>query len=263
MRVTVCELPDEPEAFGRQWQRLGDHVHAEHSDLVVLPEMAFVPWFATTPRFNRDVWADAVACHDQWLERMDHLGEVIVCGSRPLDTPAGRRNVAFVREPHGEVRLVHEKAYLPDEQGAWEASWYDPGTLAFEPTTAGGASLGFLICSELWAFDWAIHYGRRGADLLITPRLTGKATRDKWLTAGRAAAIVAGAYSLSSNRVDTPDRSKNLGGQGWIVDPDGDVLALTSVERPFITTEIALEAAHAAKSTYPRYVLTPADGLDR
>ena len=111
MLVTVCELPDDPEAFAPCWQQLVAHVHAARSQLVLLPELAFVPWFATTPRFNRDVWADAIACHDQWLGRLGELGDVIVCGSRPLDTPAGRRNVAFIHEPHSHVRLVHEKAY--------------------------------------------------------------------------------------------------------------------------------------------------------
>ena len=46
----------------------------------------------------------------------------------------------------------------------------------------------------------------------------------------------------------------DLGGQGWITGPDGDVLDRTSQEKPFITREIDLEEADEAKSTYPRYV---------
>jgi len=46
-----------------------------------------------------------------------------------------------------------------------------------------------------------------------------------------------------------------MGGQGWIISPDGDVLAITSVDRPIVTLEIDLNEAEQAKKTYPRYVL--------
>jgi N-carbamoylputrescine amidase len=60
---------------------------------------------------------------------------------------------------------------------------------------------------------------------------------------------------LSSNHVSTPEDSVHLGGQGWIITPDGEVLGLTSPEHPFITADIELNAAELAKRTYPRYVL--------
>jgi N-carbamoylputrescine amidase len=43
-------------------------------------------------------------------------------------------------------------------------------------------------------------------------------------------------------------------GEGWIVDPEGEVLALTCDAEPFVTLEIDLSRARAAKGTYPRYV---------
>lgn len=252
----MCELPDDPVTFAKQWPDFIAHVRAQGPDLVVLPEMPFVGWFGVMPRFKRDVWADGIASHDQWRERLEELGDVVVCGSRPVDSPDGPRNVAFLHTTHGGLDLIHAQAYLPDEEGFWEASWYQPGEPDFAPVTVRGASLGFLVCSELWALDWAIRLGRPGVDALITPRLTGKATRGKWLVAGRAAAIVAGAYSLSSNRADDPDSMRHFGGQGWVIDPDGDVLALTEANNPYVTTDIDLDWARAAKSTYPRYLLS-------
>ena len=74
------------------------------------------------------------------------------------------------------------------------------------------------------------------------------------LTGGRAVAIVSGAYSVSSNRSD-PSGAGDFGGGGWVIDPDGRVLALTTPEEPFHTVAIDLGAADAAKSTYPRYAL--------
>ncbi len=44
------------------------------------------------------------------------------------------------------------------------------------------------------------------------------------------------------------------GGLGWVIGPDGDVLATTTRDEPFVTVEVDLEAARAAKWTYPRYV---------
>jgi N-carbamoylputrescine amidase len=79
-------------------------------------------------------------------------------------------------------------------------------------------------------------------------------TVEKWLVGGRAAAIVAGAYSLSSNRTSPEGSSPVFGGQGWVVSPEGEVLGLTLRQRPFVTVEIDLLEAERAKGTYPRYV---------
>jgi N-carbamoylputrescine amidase len=45
-----------------------------------------------------------------------------------------------------------------------------------------------------------------------------------------------------------------MGGLGWVVDPDGQVLATTSREQPFVTVEVDLRLAEQARHTYPRYV---------
>ena len=45
-------------------------------------------------------------------------------------------------------------------------------------------------------------------------------------------------------------------GVGRVVEPEeGDVLGVTSRERPFLTLEIDLGVSDTAKTTYPRYVL--------
>jgi N-carbamoylputrescine amidase len=56
---------------------------------------------------------------------------------------------------------------------------------------------------------------------------------------------------MSSNRVDA---SGACGGVGWIISPDGEILARTSAAEPFATLEIDLDLAAAARRTYPRYV---------
>jgi hypothetical protein len=66
----------------------------------------------------------------------------------------------------------------------------------------------------------------------VTPRATEKASVQKWLPAGRVAAIVSGACSLSSNRSGGTG-AVTFGGCGWVIDP---------------------AVAEQAKKTYLRYV---------
>jgi N-carbamoylputrescine amidase len=143
---------------------------------------------------------------------------------------------------------------LPEEDGFWEASWYERGDGAFELADAGGARVGFQICTELWMLDESRKYGRAGADIIAAPRCTPESTVERWLVAGRAAAMLAGAFCLSSNHAGMSRGGFKFGGAGWIIDPEGAVLAVTSQAEPVITRDIDLAAARAAKSTYPRYV---------
>jgi N-carbamoylputrescine amidase len=254
LNVTVCELHDERALFAADWERLVAHVAATASDVVLLPEMPFYPWFAAARPFDPAIWQAAIAEHDRWLARLADLAPAIIIGSRPVSADGRRFNEGFVWTAQQGYRAAHEKYYLPDEAGFWEASWYDRGTGDFSPIQSGAAKIGLLICTEIWFSEHARAYGKSGIHLLATPRATERATVDKWLIAGRAAAVVSGAYSLSSNRVSQADHA-DLGGQGWIVGPDGAVLGMTSREQPFATCALDLDAAERAKHTYPRYIL--------
>jgi hypothetical protein len=46
IKVTVCELSNEPKYFEKDWQALVAHMKSEGSNLVLLPEMTFSPWAA-------------------------------------------------------------------------------------------------------------------------------------------------------------------------------------------------------------------------
>ena len=46
----------------------------------------------------------------------------------------------------------------------------------------------------------------------------------------------------------------DLGGLGWITDPEGNILATTGPDDPFATAEIDLAFARDSKRTYPRCV---------
>jgi N-carbamoylputrescine amidase len=254
LRVTVCELNDDRAAFERDWTRLVAHVRDCRSELVLLPEMPFSTWLASSPAFVHASWETAVRTHEEWLPRLAALAPASVVSSRPVTRAGKRLNEGFAWSADDGYRAIHDKVFLPNEAGYWEAKWYSPGERLFEPARIAGATVGLLICTELWALDRARAYGRAGAEIVATPRATGRPTVEKWLVGGRAAAIVAGAYSLSSNWTAGAGGG-DFGGGGWIVDPDGRVLAQTSLDVPFHTLSIDLALAQTAKQTYPRYAI--------
>ena len=255
LRVTVCEFHDDPIALNQDWLELAAHVKAEASDLVLLPEMPFYPWFARTRPFVPGVWQAVLDAHGDWHKRLNELAPATIIGTRPVEADSRRLNEGFVFDSNAGYRPAHRKYYLPDEDGYWEASWYQRGDGTFVPIDTGGLKVGFLICTELWFMERARAYGRAGAHLILNPRATGRATVDKWLLAGRSAAIVSGAFALSSNRVNQVGDTPEFGGQGWVIGPEGEVLGSTSQERPFVTVDIDIAQAELAKTTYPRYVL--------
>jgi len=250
LKVTVCELRDDPDDLAQDWEQLTAHVRTHASQLVLLPEMPFYPWIARTRPFDPAVWRAAINQHDVWQRRFDELAPATVVGSRPVNAQDRRLNEGFVWESRGGYHPAHHKVYLPDEDAYWEASWYQRGGGDFSPIESTSYYLGFLICTELWFMDHARRYAKAGIHLLVTPRTTEMATADKWLAGGRAAAVISGAFGLSSNRA-----GPEFGGQGWVIGPDGQVLGLTSRQHPFVTVEINPSEAERAKVTYPRYVV--------
>ena len=256
MRITVCQLDNRRAVRDEVLSLLAAHVESARPDLLVLPEMALSDWLAHDQPTSdaADRWAAAVEEHSRILSQVARWNAAVL-GTRPvLRDGRSRRNEVFVsgsgQAPHG----IREKYYLPDEEGYWEASWYDRGPLEFALTQIADASVGVQVCTELWFFEWARRLGREGADIIAVPRATPRTSTSKWLAGGRSTAVTSGAFCASSNLGSPRDDPHGFGGCGWIIDPEGNVLATTSEDDPFTTVEIDLADARAAKSTYPRYV---------
>lgn len=212
-------------------------------DLLVLPELAFMPWLCATPEVDAAAWAGAAAA--QHLERLVEIPATVVVGTRAN----GRFNEAFVWTTDSGLQVLHRKTYLPDEEGFWEASWYDRGPVAFGVTATPAGRIGASVCTEMWFTQHAFD----DADLITVPRATPIETTEKWLAGGIAHAVTSGAFCISSNRSEAV-AGTTMGGAGWIADPDGTMLAVTSAVQPVIIADIDLAVARAAKRTYPRYV---------
>jgi len=224
-------------------------VETNSADVLLLNEAPFDVWFAREPEFDADQWHDAVENHHRAMATLDGLGCAVIA-TAPVTLDSGRHNRAFTSEPDKGVSWWRRKAYLPNEEPVYEASWY---SAAYDPPdvrTVAGARVGVLTCTEIWRMEWASQLGQLGAQVIATPRATGDDSLDKWLAAGRVAAVTSGAFSLSSNR-----SGGGFGGGGWIFAPDGELLATTTHEAPFAICTIDLALADAAKATYPRDAL--------
>jgi N-carbamoylputrescine amidase len=249
VRVTVCELPHEPAALAEAWRGLCEHTSHRASELVLLPEFAMLEPVWEEPAFDPERW-DAVACASEgWLQRLGELRAEHVVGTRPVTSDGRRYNQGYIWSEQAGVVALRSKHFMPNEAGGWERNWFDRGTADFPDFQAGTASFGLNICSELWALEAYGDYATRNIQMILAPRATAAATTAKWLSIGTVAAVRSGAFSLSSNRVD---RAGRYGGAGWIISPDGRLVARTTVGIPFATSDIDLAVPHAARATYPR-----------
>lgn len=252
MRVTVCELPHEPGALAAAWAGLCQHTSRHRSELVLLPEFAMVEPVWEEECFDQARWAAALTQSGAWLERLPELGAMHVVGTRPA-TIAGRPfNQGYIWSAAGGLTPLRRKFFVPDEPGGWEARWFDRGDPTFPAFHAGAVTFGLNICTELWALETYGDYVENGVDLILSPRATAAATAAKWLSVGVVAAVRSGAFSVSSNRVDPTGA---CGGVGWIISPQGQILATTSPESPFATIDIDLAASATARVGYPCSVL--------
>ncbi len=121
MKVTVCELPNNWIRSKKEQEKLHRHLESEKSDLLLLPEMPFSLWLAGKRTPDADAWKKAVEHHNLWLERLTAFNVPAIAGSRPVMRRGKRLNLGFLWTREAALQNVHEKYYLPDEEGFWEA----------------------------------------------------------------------------------------------------------------------------------------------
>ena len=100
MEVTVCQLDNRMERLEEMLGRLAEHIAAEGSEFLLLPEMCFAAWLAVDPVPDAERWQAAVESHARWLDRLAALGAKAVMGTRPIvraqrrDSPQQRQRAA-------------------------------------------------------------------------------------------------------------------------------------------------------------------------
>src|ERR1700682_2471523 len=184
MRVTVCELPHEPETLAAAWAALCEHAVRHSSELVLLPELAMVDPLWQDEVFDAARWEAAVALSEVWRHRLPELRVAHVVGTLPATIDGRPFNQGFLWSASGDPAPLRSKFYLPDEPGTWEASWFDRGDSDFTEYHAGALSFGLNICTELWAVETYAAYAAHGVQAVLSPRATAAATTATWLSVG-------------------------------------------------------------------------------
>lgn len=254
MRLAVVDSTAELLPGDRSWRDLVRRTRDARPDLLLLNELPFGRWPAAEAEPSEAQRAESRRLHDEGIGRLGELGVPVVLGTRPALEEGKNVNQGFVWTRDAGFHPIHTKQFFPNEPGYWETRWFERGATHFTVAEAGRVRVGFLICTEIWFVEWARHYGRQGADLIVCPRATPPGSVDRWRVAMQMAAIVSGCYVATSNRVGRDARGETFAGYGWIVDPSGAVVAETSAAEPLVCAELDLALVRRAKGEYPCYV---------
>ncbi len=253
IRLAVCNTDAELEPGGESWNALAGEAAAAQADAFLLSEMPFGRWIAGHDVVIDNDQRQSMLLHDRGMERLGDLACPVVMGSRPMIEAGVTVNAGFVWH-RGNWRSAHTKQFFPQEDGFYESSWYSRGAARFGVEHAGAWRIGFLICTDVMFNEWARHYGRSGANLIVVPRATPNGSLERWKTAVRMAAIVSGCYVASSNRTGRDQSGQEFGGGACIADPNGDIVASSGAEERVVTADLDLRLVAAAQQAYPCYV---------
>lgn len=257
-KVGFVEWPEGLDAAGSQWGVIADTVDSAQLDLLVTNEMPFGSWLAEKETFDISLAKTSVSCHERGLEALLKLKVGAVISSSPKFSKGVLVNEAFVLE-NGKFRAIHQKHYFPQEEGYFEASWFHTEMLGFDAIRVAGIKVGTLLCTELFFNEHARAYGKQGADLIVVPRATGKLA-PHWQTAASMAAIVSGAYVISSNRIGRSMGGTEFGGNVLLYTPQGESSNALAAGCGLYITEIDLDISKRQKAIYPCYVIEKSMG---
>jgi N-carbamoylputrescine amidase len=256
MRLGFVQWPEGLDANGPAWESIAAAVRRAAPEILVTNEMPFGPWIAKTPEYDQKQAVASLTAHDAGLEALKALRVPLILSSRPVRCEDRLANEAFALQD-GAYRFLHQKHYFPAEGGWFETSWYRTGKPGFEiaefDLPGGSLRVGVLLCTELMFNERARAYGKGGAELIVSPRASGR-TLTSWQTAGAMASLVSGCYLVSSNRAGPCEGGPNFGGIGFAYGPNAGLLAQTSVEDTLALIELDPALSRKQKTEYPCYV---------
>lgn len=242
---------DDPE--GAQLSAVLHDAEAGGAEIAVLPELPLNEW-SPYSKVARDEDAEEVGGPRQQTmsEAAATAGIALVGGAIVRDPDTGaRHNTALLYASDGACMARYRKVHLPEEEGYWETSHYEPGGTA--PEVVGGLPLkvGLQVCSDVNRPHGFQVLAAQGAELVFAPRATPPETYDRWRLILRANAIMSGAYVVSVNR-PRPEHGAAIGGPSIAIDPFGEVIAETTETVRVIA--LASDVVADAGAAYPGYL---------
>lgn len=253
-KLTVALISEtfwEADGAVRLRQRLAEAAE-RGADLAVLPEIPLNTWSPATKELRDDdaEGMDGVRARIQ-AEAAAEAGIGLVGGIIHRDQTGRRTSRALILDRAGEVRATYEKLHLPEEEGFWETSHYEPGTAAAKRIDAFGVPIGVQLCSDNNRPEGTHLLGAQGAMAMINPRATEERSYQRWKTVFRANALTSCLYVLSVNRPH-PEDGVLIGGPTVAFDPNGELLVETTDQLALVT--IDAKTVTAARRRYPGYL---------
>ena len=253
-RLTVALVSEvfwEPDGLGRLDERL-DEAARRGADLAVLPELPLHPWRpATRDVLDEDAEPMGGPRSTAQADAARRAGIGVVGGIIHRDETGRRTSRAVVFDRAGNLVGAYEKLHLPEQEGFWETSHYEPGVAAPHPMADFGLPIGLQLCSDTNRPEGSLLLGAMGAEAILIPRATKEATYQRWKLVFRAIAMTSATYVLSVNR-PYPEQGVLLGGASVAVDPTGYVVVETTDRLALVTIDHA--AVEAARRDYPGYL---------
>jgi predicted amidohydrolase len=231
---------------------------SQGAQLAVLPEIPLNPWSPArkTPQVD-EAEAPAGPRHRAMSEAAREVGIALIGGAIIRDPKSGRcHNTALAFDRSGELVGSYRKLHLPEEEGFWETSHYDPGDKP--PSVIHGLPMrvGIQVCSDVNRPEGSLLLGALGAEVIVCPRATEAATFPRWKTVLTANALTSCTYLISVPRPQ-PEFGVPLGGPSFVVAPTGDVLVEST--EPIALVTIERNVIEQARQRYPGYLPTRAE----
>ena len=232
--------------------------HSQGAQLAVLPEIPLNAWSpASKVRQDDEVEPPAGPRHRAMSDAAREVGIGLIGGAIIRDPKTGRcHNTALAFDTSGELIGSYRKLHLPEEEGFWETSHYDPGDKP--PSVIHGLALpvGIQICSDVNRPEGSHLLGALGAEVIVCPRATEAATFPRWKTVLTANALTSCTYVISVPRPQ-PEFGVPLGGPSFAVAPTGEVLAEGT--DPMILVTLDRNVLDEVRRRYPGYLPVRAD----
>ncbi len=238
------------------WPRLMEtlrETQGRGGELVILPEIPLNRW---SPASKVPVEEDAEGVDGPRQRFMAaaaaEVGIALLGGAIIRDPSSGiRYNTGLLYGADGACLARYRKVHLPEEEGYWETSHYEPG--ADPPQLISGLKMpvGMQLCSDVNRTTGFQLLSARGAEAVFAPRCTPPQTYERWRLVLRANAVTSCTYVISANRpAPTPDGL--IGGPSIAIGPSAEVLVETT--EPLALVTLDRKVVRAARREYPGYL---------
>jgi predicted amidohydrolase len=145
--------------------------HSQGAQLAVLPEIPLNVWSpASKVRQDDEAEPPVGRRHRAMSEAAREAGVALVGGAIVRDPKTERcHNTALAFDRSGELIGSYRKLHLPQEDGFWETSHYDPGDEP--PSVIHGLPLavGIQTCSDVNRPEGSHQLGALGAEVIVCP----------------------------------------------------------------------------------------------